>query len=195
MHMNVHAAVGILISMLFSNYFSLFQIFFIIGSSIIMDFDFLLSRFAINHNHRRLITHTFFLYIIILILGILLLNITDLYIYAVLLGICGIIHVSLDSFDWGIMLFYPIKNDVINGILSVSKEFYDDKSKITHCSFVITYYNSKFIIFLELTFGILALLSILLINSNYIYIFLIYLGILGMQLIELYRCKKRKAKN
>ena len=192
MHMNFHAAVAILISMLFSSCFSLMQILFIIGSSIIMDFDFLLSKFAINHNHRRLITHTFFLYIIFLILGILLRNVTVLYIYVFLLGICGIIHVSLDSFDWGVMLFYPIKKDIIKGFLSIYKDSNNYDNKIPHCSFVITYYSSKLILSLELIFGILALLSILLINLTFIYLFLIYLGILGMQLVELYKCKIKK---
>lgn len=194
MHMNVHAAVGILISMLFSKYFSFFQIFFIIGASVAMDFDFLLSKFAINHNHRRLITHTFFLYIIILAIGILISKVTDLWIYGFLLGACGIIHVSLDSIDWGIMLFYPVKKDIKGGILSISVESGEDKSRIPHCRFVIAYYSSKFIICLELAFGILAFLSLIFVNLSYLYLILVYLVIMGIQLIGLFRCKTKKAK-
>ena len=122
--MNFHSAVGILISMIFSSYLSDFEILFIIVVMVIIDFDFLLSKFAKNHNHRRLPTHTFFLYGIFTIIGIIffifrisIFDFTDLWRYFILLGICGLIHVGTDSIDWGILLFYPFSQNVIGGIL------------------------------------------------------------------------------
>ncbi|MFX0140886.1 MAG: metal-dependent hydrolase [Candidatus Hodarchaeota archaeon] len=199
MHMNVHAAVGILISMIFSSYLSDFEILFIIGVIVIIDFDFLLSRFAKNHNHRRLPTHTLFFYVIFLVIGIFLrifgvsiFNFTDLWRYIGLLGICGIIHVSMDSIDWGILLFYPFNQKLIGGILKTPKTTDENKIELRHCYFIKKYYGSNIIKILEVVFGISAFLSIILINIEYFYVILIYLGTLLLHLIQLFRCRKEK---
>jgi len=172
--MNVHAAVGIIIAMIFSSYLSDFEILYVIGVLVIIDFDYLLSRFAKNNNHRRLPTHTPILYGIFIIIGMLififnvhLFNFTDSWRYITLFGICGFIHVSMDSFDWGIMLFYPYSQNLIGGILNIPRTKNEQNNNIPLCYFVKTYYHSDIIKILEVIFVILAFISIVFINFNY----------------------------
>ncbi|MHA1383035.1 MAG: metal-dependent hydrolase [Candidatus Helarchaeota archaeon] len=193
MHMNIHAAVGTIISLLFMNYLTEFQILLIIGVSVLIDFDFIFSKFAENHNHRRLITHTFIPYIILILIGLLFLwlNITEFWIYPFLIGACGCVHVSLDSIDWGILLFYPIRHNLIGGILEVPRNSNNKNGRIPHCYFIMTYYRSKIIKTLEFIFAISAILLIILINIKLIYVFLVYTATLLLHLWQLMKCEKK----
>lgn len=197
--MNVHTAIGILISMIFSDYLSDFEILFVIVVMVIIDFDFLFSKFAKNHNHRKLPTHTFFLYGIFIIIGIIffifrisIFNSTDIWRYIILIGICGLIHVGTDSIDWGILLFYPFSQNLIGGILKIPNIKDDENNEMGRCYFINKYYNSNIIKVLEISFGISAVLSILLINIDYFYVLLIYFGTLALHLIQFFRCSKQK---
>ena len=197
--MNVHAAVGIIIAMIFSSYLSDFEILYIIGVLVIIDFDYLLSRFAKNHNHRRLPTHTFFLYGIFILFGVLffifkiyIFDFIDLWRYIVLFGICGFIHVGMDSFDWGIMLFYPYSQNLIGGILKIPNTKNEQNNNVPLCYFIKTYYRSNIIKISEVIFGILAFISIVFINFNYYYILLLYFGTLTFHMIQFFKCKKEK---
>ncbi|MFX0133401.1 MAG: metal-dependent hydrolase [Candidatus Hodarchaeota archaeon] len=192
MHLNFHAAIGILISMLFSSYLSNFQISFIIFASMIIDLDFLFSKFAQKHNHRRLITHTFFPYIIIALISILLINITPLWFYMFLFSICAIIHVCVDLIDWGISPFLPFKRNFVGGILERPKPNEEEIYWVRRCYFVNRYYGSKIIISIELSFGVLAFLSILIFALNYFRIFIIYIFWLIIHLVQFSLCHRKK---
>ncbi|MHA1376865.1 MAG: metal-dependent hydrolase [Candidatus Helarchaeota archaeon] len=193
MHMNVHSAVGIIMSLLLSVYLSEFQILLFIGVSIIIDFDFLFSKYAKNHNHRRLITHTYIPYIISILIGLilLLLNLTEFWMYFFLIGVAGVFHVSLDLVDWGIMLLFPFKREIKGGFLSISEDFRGKNDRIPHCYFIIAYYKSKIIRFLEISIASLALLMILIVDINFIYIMLVYVGLLLLHVYQYLKCVKK----
>ncbi len=191
MHLNFHAAIGILISMIFSQYLSNFQIDFIIFASMIIDLDFLFSKFAQKHNHRRLITHTFFPYIIIALISVFLINITPLWFYFFLFSICAIIHVFVDLIDWGISPFLPFKKDFVGGILERPETNEDEPYWIRRCYFVNRYYSSKSIISIELIIGVLAFLSILYFAPDYFEIITIYIFWLVIHLVQYLLCRRR----
>ncbi|NVM04279.1 MAG: metal-dependent hydrolase [Candidatus Helarchaeota archaeon] len=192
MHLNFHAAIGILISMLFSQYLSNFQINFIIIASMIIDLDFLFSKFAQKHNHRRLITHTFFPYIIIALISILLINITPLWFYIFLFSVCAIIHVCVDLIDWGISPFLPFNKNFVGGILERPNTNETESYWVRRCYYVNRYYGSKIIISIELIFGILAFLSILFFAPNYFEILMIYIFWLVIHLVQFFLCQRKK---
>ena len=108
MHINVHCAVAICLSMIFLEFLNVFQIILIISASILIDFDFLFSKYAKDHNHRRLPTHSFIPYLILIPFGLLMIEF-------LWIGIAGIFHVLIDVIDWGIYPLTPRINDKVLG--------------------------------------------------------------------------------
>ncbi|GAH38744.1 unnamed protein product [marine sediment metagenome] len=71
----------------------------------ICDFDVFFSKYAIDNNHRLLITHSIIPGVIIIILGFLFNSIS-----VVIGGFSYSIHIIIDTFDWGTNFFYFQKN-------------------------------------------------------------------------------------
>ena len=103
MHINSHFGIGIIFASILNYFyaFNLFEFSLIVVSSFICDFDVFLSKFAKDHNHRMLITHSIIPSVIIIIIG-LILN----WLVLTLIGITYFIHIVIDTFDWGTNFFY-----------------------------------------------------------------------------------------
>ena len=73
MHINSHFAVGITITSILHYFFqfTLLEFYLIVFFSFICDFDVFFSKYAINHNHRMLISHSIIPSIVIIVIGIL----------------------------------------------------------------------------------------------------------------------------
>ena len=187
MHINVHCAIGIILSMIFWDFLiNIFQVILIISVSILIDFDFIFSKHAKDHNHRRLPTHGFIPYLILLPFGFLMIEI-------LWVSIAGMFHVLIDMIDWGIYPLTPkVKDKILGGFLYVP-ETDENSEPLKKCYFVNTYYGSKIIIALEVIFFSTAL-SLILWRSLFNLIYLIpYALFLAMHLTTYFKfCKKKK---
>ena len=120
MHINSHFAVGVIFASILNYYysFSLFEFVFIVFFSFICDFDVFFAKYAIEHNHRMLISHSIIPSFLIIIIGI-------IFIWPVLFfsGLAYSIHVIIDTFDWGTNFFYFQKKQIGLKLLISKEEF------------------------------------------------------------------------
>jgi hypothetical protein len=159
------------------------------------DFDILLSKFALDKNHRMLITHSIIPGTIILIFG-LIFN----WIALTLSGISYLIHVLIDTFDWGTNLFYFPKNQVGLKLLISKEEFQNLKRYLSDYKrpesfFDKKYYACKVCIIIEIVVFILMILSLLFFALDYFPIVLIYFLFLAFHQYRHFVLKKIEDKN
>ncbi|MFW9988598.1 MAG: hypothetical protein ACFFC3_08075, partial [Candidatus Odinarchaeota archaeon] len=117
--------------------------------SFICDFDVFLSKFAMDNNHRMLITHSIIPSLIILLLGFIF-N----WIVLILGGISYSIHILIDTLDWGTNFFYFKKKQVGLKFLISKEEFEnlsDYLSKFNNPEFFFSekYYKNKIFLSVE----------------------------------------------
>ncbi len=170
--------------MLFLPSLGILEFLLVVWFPFLIDFDFLFSKFAKDRNHRRLITHSLFPYIALLIIGI-------FFPLILILGICGLVHVITDSIDWGTALFTPLYRAPIGGILpKPPKEIVEIPNyRKRQCWFTKTYYESKPVLTLEISFGALSVLLIIFLNIWYIWIIIFYLFFLILNLRFHFKCR------
>ncbi len=190
MHINLHYGIGIITASICHIFLqiNLFEFIIIILSAFLIDFDIFFSKFAKDHNHRNLFTHSIWPGCIILILGIIFFNL--------LLIICGVsllIHVSIDTLDWGTNLFYTGKTIGLKCLISPEEYKNIDEIlsnyKVAHSFFVFRYYNNNGCRIAEISVFILMILTTLFLASEFWYFIPIYFFFLG---IHLYEYKKLK---
>ncbi|MHA1681898.1 MAG: metal-dependent hydrolase [Promethearchaeota archaeon] len=174
MHVNTHFATGVISTLLFTIVLPVklhpVELLACIFAACVPDGDYILSRWAKNSNHRWLPTHSIFPGLGALAFGILLLvSIDASNAVAWTSAICGvnmIIHVSLDSVDWGANLFLRNrlegKRILMGGKTDeqITKEM--DRSPSKNGFFFKKYYENKTIIFIEISSLILMILLIIL---------------------------------
>ncbi len=182
----MHISQGIIIGLLFLPYLGYLEFYIVVFFPFLIDFDFLLSKYAKNNNHRRLITHSLTPYVCLLIIGI-------FYPLFLILGICGVVHVISDAIDWGTSLLAPFYNDPLGGILKKPpKEIVNITNyRKRQCWFVKTYYTSRIILLLEILFGIASVISIILTNLWYLALLIFYFLFLVLQLNFYKGCQKK----
>ena len=152
--------------------------------SFISDFDIFFSKYAKDHNHRMLITHSIIPGIIIVGIGYLI-NWPALFIS----GYSYILHILLDTLDWGTNLLYFQKRQIGPKFL-ISKEEFKNLSKYLNeyknpaSFFDQKYYNNKVCLFLEALIFILMLICVIFFAIQYALIALFYFAFL---LFHLYR--------
>ena len=169
--------------MLFFPYLEFLEVWLVVIFPFLIDFDFLLSKYAKNNNHRRLVTHSLIPYFCLLIIGI-------FFPLALILGICGVVHILSDAIDWGTALFAPFYGEPVGGILpKPPKEIVEipDYRK-RQCWFVKTYYASRFMIALEVLFGVIAILLIIFIDVLYLWVTIFYFLFVVLQLNFYLKC-------
>ena len=190
MHINIHYAIGIIIASIKHLFFqfTLFEFFVIVLSAFIIDFDVIFSKYGKDHNHRNLITHSIWPSGLVLILGIILFNLV--------LTICGItliIHILIDTFDWGTNFFYSGKTLGLKLLISPEEEKNMkeilSKYKIAHSYFAFKYYNNRGCKIVEILVCILMLVTNLIFASEFWYFLFFYFIFLGF---HLYGYKKLK---
>jgi len=176
MHINSHFAVGVIIASILNYFFkfTLLEFSLIVLFSFFCDFDVLFIKFAKDHNHRLLITHSIIPSIIVIIIGYILM-------WPVLI-ICGFsysIHIIIDTIDWGTNFFYFQKKQVGLKFLISKDEFenlpkYLSEYKVPASFFDERYYNNKICIAIETLLFILMLISIWIFAFNYVFLILLY---------------------
>ncbi len=162
----------------------------IIFSAFASDFDVFFSKYAKDHNHRNLITHSIIPSIIVIVLGIVF-NWPAL----VISGFALFLHVFVDLFDWGTNLFYFSKK-TIGPRLFISKEEeknlpeYLAQYKNKESFFDSKYYNNKLALIIEVLLFVLMILCIIIYAFEYFLIVFIYFLGLGFHLSQHFHLKK-----
>jgi len=158
--------------------YTLFEYFIVVLGAFASDFDVFLVKYARDHNHRMLISHSIIPSIFVMIIGFL------FNWYALILcGICLFLHVFIDTFDWGTNLFYFPKKLVGLKFLITKDEFenldkYLAQYKQNESFFDFKYYSCKVCLALE---GILFVLMIFFSVLNALeYILIVPLYFLGL---------------
>ena len=156
----------------------------------ISDFDVFFSKYALENNHRMLITHSFIPGIITLILG-LLFNLT----FIVISGFSYIIHIIIDTFDWGTNIFY-FQKKLVGLKLLISKEEFDNISKYLQeyknkqSFFDKRYFGCKACLIIEILVFIMMILSMTLFALEYYLVIIIYFLFLAFHLYRHFILKK-----
>ncbi|MFX1310138.1 MAG: hypothetical protein ACFE9M_06975 [Promethearchaeota archaeon] len=197
MHINVHIAIGVIITS-FLHYFFNFTVLefvLIVIFSFICDFDIFLSKYAKDNNHRLLITHSIFPSIVVIIIGYIL-NWSAL----IISGFSYSFHIFIDTLDWGTNIFYFQKKQIGFKLLISKEEFenlpkYLAKYKVPASFFDEKYYNNKICLGVEIVLFILMIIFIVLFAPQYIILVLLYFIGLYFHLQRHFTLKKIEKNN
>ena len=166
----------------------------IVFSAFLSDFDVFFSRYAKDHNHRNLITHSIIPSVILIIVGLLI-----SWPALIISGIAFFIHVFVDLFDWGTNLFYFPKKTYGPRLL-MSKEEEENLSEILSqykngaSFFDLKYYGNKVALSIEALLFVLMIVFNIAFAFEYILISLLYFLGLFFHLSRHYHLKKIEAK-
>jgi hypothetical protein len=196
MHINSHFSVGIIIASILNYFYSftLFEFAFIVFFSFICDLDVFFSKYALNHNHRMLISHSIIPGFLMLLFGIVI-NWPAL----TFSGGAYSIHVIIDTFDWGTNFFYFQKKQIGLKFLISKEEFenlpkYLSKFKKAESFFDSKYYSSKVSLGIEAILFILMLVFNILFAFQFIFIITLYFVGLFFHLAQHYKIKRSESK-
>ena len=192
MHINSHFAVGVIFASILNYFFNFnfFEFSFIILFSFICDFDVIFSKFAKDHNHRMLITHSVIPSVLILLLGILI-N----WVLLILSSISYLIHIIIDALDWGTNFFYFPKKQVGFKFLISEEEFenlpkYLSNYKDPSSFFDEKYYKNKVCLGIEISLFILMIIVVLIYALKFFLIIFLYFPFIWLHLIRHFHLKK-----
>lgn len=195
MHINSHFAIGVIFASILHYFysFSLFEFIIIVIFSIICDFDVFFAKYAPNHNHRMLVSHSIIPAILVIIIGVAL----NLPFFA-FSGVAYSIHVIVDTFDWGTNFLYFNKK-VLGLKLLISKEEtenlaeYLSKFKKAESFFDSKYYSNKVSLSIEVGLFILMVVFISIFAFEFILVSLFYFVGLYFHLSRHFKLKKFEA--
>ena len=151
---------------------------FVVLGAFVSDLDVFFVRYAKNHNHRMLVSHSIIPSIIVALLGL-----VSNWVALILCGFGLFLHVVVDTFDWGTNLFYFPKKLVGFKLLITKDEFenldnYLAQYKQNESFFDFKYYNCKVCLALE---GLLFVLMIFLVISTALeYAFIVPFYFIGL---------------
>ena len=191
-HINTHFAIGIIIASIFNFFFNfnILEFSMILIFSFISDFDVFFSKYAKDRNHRMLITHSIIPGTIIVIIGYLI-DWPALFIS----GYCYVLHVILDTLDWGTNLFYFQKKQIGLKLLISKEEFknlseYLNEYKNPASFFDQKYYNNKVCLLSDVVIFILMITFVIIFAIQYALITLFYFIFLLFHLYRHFALKK-----
>jgi hypothetical protein len=192
MHINSHFAVGISIASILNYFYSFTFLDFVllVVSSFICDFDVFFSKYARDHNHRMLITHSLIPGLIITIIGFIF-N----WLALIFSGILYSLHIIIDTFDWGTNLLFFHKKPVGLKLLITNEELenlpkYLAKFKNKESFFDEKYYKNKFTLIIEISLFIIMMITTTLFAFQYIYFIIFYFVGLYFHLNRHFHLKK-----
>ncbi len=197
MHINSHFAVGVIFASVLNYFFnlSLFEFVLIVFFSFICDFDVFFAKYAKDHNHRLLITHSIFPSIILIIIGYIL-----TWPAFILSGISYSIHIFIDTLDWGTNLLYFQKKQIGFKLL-ISKEEFEDlpqylaRYKVPASYFDEKYYSNKICLGIEIILFVLMMTFMLGFALEYIFVIPFYFIGLYFHLQRHFKLKKIEKNN
>jgi len=195
MHINSHFAVGVIFTSILNYFynFSLIEFVFIVFFSFLCDLDVFFAKYAINHNHRMLISHSIIPGFLILVFGIFI----DWPAIA-FSGAAYSIHIIIDTFDWGTNFFYFQKKQIGLKLLITKEEFenlpeYLSKFKKAESFFDEKYYRSRINLGIEVIVFILMMVTIIIFAFEFVLISLFYFLGLYFHLSRHFKLKKFEA--
>jgi hypothetical protein len=191
-HINTHFAIGIIIASIFHGLynFTLLEFGFIVVCGFIMDFDIFFTKYARGGNHRMLVSHSILPGVLILIIGLFL-------IWSALIigGLSYIIHITVDTLDWGTNFFgihkkpfgpkYLITKEELENIDEILSQY-----KIKKSFFDFRYYNKKIVLVIELILLIGMIISLVIFALEFILISIIYIPFLLLHVLGYLQMKK-----
>ena len=195
MHINVHFGIGLIIASV-THYFiqlNFLTFSFIVLCGFISDFDIIFKKYAKDHNHRMLITHSVYISLIIIIIGIIFNEI-----WVLMGGIAYFFHILIDLIDWGTNFFYNKKMLGLRILLTPEERIdlshvINDESSINRLFFFVQrYYLSKLMIFLEIIIGISMFIALFVFAINYWYFLFGYIFFFAFHFLEYIELKNRK---
>lgn len=197
MHIYSHLAIGIIIGSLFHSIFNFTLIEFtaIVFCAFIMDFDIFFSKYAKDNNHRMLITHSIIPAIVILILGIIILSPV-----IVICGLVYLIHVLIDTLDWGTN-FLGIHKKPFGPKFLITKEELDSldeilsKYKIKKSFFDFRYYKSRWILITEGILFAVMIITVIVFAFEFVMLIILYFLFLAFHLSGYFHLKNIEATN
>lgn len=196
MHINVHIAIGIIITSILHYFFNLnvIEFIFIFFLSFVCDFDILFVKLAKNQNHRLYLTHSLIPSMVLIIIGIIVMIFYN-YNLIILGGLSYLLHILIDTFDWGTNLFYfPKKQNGFKLLMSVEEienlQSYLSKYKHPASFFDLKYYNNHVCLIIEIILFISMLLIVFTFALEYFYFISFYFLGLGFHLSRHYQLKK-----
>lgn len=183
-HINLHFGIGIIIASISKYFFqfNFFEFFLIVLFSFLCDFDIFFSKYALDNNHRMLITHSIIPGMIITVLG-LILN----WIVLIIAGISYVIHIIIDTFDWGTNFLYFQKKQIGFKLL-ITKDEYMNMSKYLaqykkpESFFDKKYYGNAVCVIIEILIFILMILFISIFAFQYFLVITFYFIFLSFHL-------------
>ena len=190
MHSSVHYGLGIIFagitSLLIPINFWIVAI--IILSAIFADFDIFLKNYAQDGNHRMLLTHSIYLPILLLVIGII-----SSSIIIIMAGISYFLHIVIDLLDWGTNVFYTKKIYGVR-ILLKKDEYFRVKElmhqeKIPQWFFVKRYYRSYAMILIEIGVSLGMFMVIFVYIPQFWYFIGGYIFTLTFHLVEYFELK------
>jgi hypothetical protein len=161
--------------------------------SIVCDLDVFFAKFAPNHNHRMLISHSIIPALLLILFGIVL-NLP----FIMFSGVAYSIHVIIDTFDWGTNFFYFNKK-ILGLKLLISKEEIENlsehlsKFKKAESFFDSKYYSNKVSLGIEVILFILMLIFISVFAFKFVLVSLFYFLGLYFHLSRHFMLKKIEA--
>ncbi|MFX1388859.1 MAG: hypothetical protein ACFE9Z_02205 [Promethearchaeota archaeon] len=176
MHINSHFAVGIIFASILNFFFkfNLFDFSLIVLFSFICDFDVFFSKYAKDHNHRLLITHSIIPSVILIISG---------YVIGwpalIISGFNYFLHITIDTIDWGTNFFYFQKKQIGFKLLITKEEFenmplYLAKYKIPASFFDEKYYKNKICLTIEILLFVMMIIFLFWFALPYSFLVFIY---------------------
>ena len=158
--------------------FSLIDYFIAFLGAFVTDFDVFFVKYARDHNHRMLISHSIIPGVVVVIVG-LIIN----WIALIICGIGLLLHVLIDTFDWGTNIFYFPKKVVGLKLLITKDEFenldkYLTQYKQNESFFDFRYYSCKMCLVLEGLLFVLMLISS--VGLAIVYIIIVPLYFIGL---------------
>ncbi len=190
-HINSHFAIGVIITSIAHSFFHFTWLDFllIVFLSFLNDWDIFFSKYAKDHNHRNLISHSIIPSLCIIVLGFVI-NWPAL----IIGGIGYFIHICVDTFDWGTNFFYFPKKTVGLRFLIRKEEKelpkYLAQYKVPESFFDLKYYNNKVTIALEIILFALMMLFLILYALEFIWVIVFYFLGLTFHLSRHFHLKK-----
>ncbi len=197
MHINSHFAVGVIFASIFHSIFNftLFEFLLVVLLSFVCDLDVFFAKYAINHNHRMLISHSILPGFLIIIIGI-------IFTWPALIfgGITYSIHVIIDTFDWGTNFFYFQKKQIGLKLLISKEEFenlpkYLSDFKKAESFFDLKYYKSKISLSIEIILFILMVIFMIIFALEFVFFSFFYFIGLYFHLSRHFILRKIEKKN
>jgi hypothetical protein len=200
MHINVHIAIGIITTSILHYFFNFnfIEYSIVLFLSFVCDFDIFLAKLAKNQNHRLYITHSLIPSTILIVIGIIIMIYFNNNVI-LLGGLSYMLHIIIDTFDWGTNLFYfPKRQNGFKFLMSLEETenlpYYLSKYKNPSSFFDTKYYTNSICITIEICLFCAMLIVVSIFALEYLFFITLYFIGLAFHLSRHFHLKKLEKK-